>query len=99
MGTYKQDEARKADQSLLDSPVMMVDSRQRVLAQVMAVDELFREPDTENAVLSVLSHNKVYQNIEVQWNQSNFEVVENNVPAFGGVGFITKEKTLRNLGK
>ena len=82
MGTYKQDEARKADQSLLDSPVMMVDSRQRVLAQVMAVDELFREPDTENAVLSVLSHNKVYQNIEVQWNQSNFEVVENNVPAF-----------------
>ena len=99
MGTYKQDEARKADQSLLDAPVMMVDSRQRVLAQVMAVDELFREPDTENAVLSVISDNKVYQNIEVQWNQTNPEVVENNVPAFGGVGFITREKMLRNLGK
>ena len=99
MGTYKQDEARKADQSLLDSPVMMVDSRQRVLAQVMAVDELFREPDTENAVLAPISHNMVYQDIEVQWNQSNWEVIENNVPAFGGIGFITKEKILRNLGK
>ena len=97
MGVFKQDEANKADKALIDGPAMLVDSRQRVLADIMVTEELFSEPTYETSVSAPLSYRKPYDSADFSWGSDPENLSFS--PSTYGTGVTTQAKALTALGK
>ena len=48
MGTFKKEEAKKADKALVEAPASVVDARTKIIANLSLVDEMLREPAENN---------------------------------------------------
>ena len=48
MGTFKREEAKKADTALVDAPASAIDARTKIIAQLSLIDELLKEPPDNN---------------------------------------------------
>ena len=48
MGTFKREEAKKADTALVDAPASAIDARTKIIAQLSLIEELLKEPPDNN---------------------------------------------------
>ena len=72
MGTFKREEAKKADTALVDAPASAIDARTKIISQLSLIDELLKEPpdnNYENATGRALVHPGSNTDLELSLSQ------------------------------
>ncbi len=86
MGTFKREEAKKADTALVDAPASAIDARTKIISQLSLIDELLKEPpdnNYENATGRALVHPGSNTDLELSLSQQAERLAELNCAFMG----------------